>query len=288
MEQSIISISTGGGKLNVNYWHGGAGTDMVLLQGGMADAELHWSSIWEYLSNDHRVFAPDLPGFGKSAPLEKMDWRTLSDWLKTFLDTVGVKNTTLVGNSFGGTLARAFAGYHPSYVSHLVFLAGGEYIRIGPLQRLFLVSPIGKSYIDKQKSLGISEEFLTKAMPNFDLLDRKQRDGWLAGSGIIHSVVRDCVLGPVPSDASNLPTLIVWGGKDRHSPLKHAYSLKTEMASSELIVLERAGHLPQLDQPREVIEIINRHISGLRKSAGDKGNDNGFVGNDRRDDHRCP
>jgi pimeloyl-ACP methyl ester carboxylesterase len=131
MERSVASISTGGSKLNVNYWHGGTGTDVVLLQGGMANAELHWSPIWECLSNSHRVFAPDLPGFGKSTPFEKMNWQTLSDWLKTFLDTVEVKNATLVGNSFGGTLARAFAGYYPSYVSHLVLLAGGGYIRVG-------------------------------------------------------------------------------------------------------------------------------------------------------------
>jgi pimeloyl-ACP methyl ester carboxylesterase len=113
----------------------------------------------------------------------------------------------------------------------------------------------------------MGEESLAKAMPSFDLLDKKQREGWLAGSGIIYSIVRDCILGPVPSDASNLPTLIVWGSKDRHSPLKRAHSLKTELASSELIVLEKSGHLPQLDQPIEVVEIINRHISGLRNPA---------------------
>ena len=260
MEQSELSILLHGQKHSINYWHAGSGTTIILLQGGMANAELHWNLVWEHLSGNHQVVAPDLPGFGNSTPLKNMNWQALSEWLKAFLDTLGVKNAVLIGNSFGGTFARAFSGYYPAYVSHLVLVDGGGYIRLGLLQRMFLASSIGKFFIDKQKKTGISKKSLGKMMPNIHLLDKQQQDRWLTGSGTIYEIGRDCILGPTPLDVNNLPTLIVWGKKDMHSPLKRAYSLKAELSSARLIVLDKSGHLPQLDQPDDLVKIINDFI----------------------------
>jgi abhydrolase domain-containing protein 6 len=261
MEQSELSILLYGQKHNINYWHGGSGTAIILLQGGMANAELHWNLIWEHLSSKHRVVAPDLPGFGKSTPFKNMNWQTLSEWLKAFLDTLEVKNAVIIGNSFGGTFARAFAGYYPTYVSHLILLDGGGYIRLGFLQRIFLASPIGKFFIDKQQKAGISKESLEKMMPNIHLLDKQQQDKWLVGSGIIYQIGRDCILGSTPLDVNSLPTLIIWGNKDMHSPLKRAQSLKGELSSAKLVVLNESGHLPQLDQPDDLVKILNEFIA---------------------------
>ena len=267
MDEFVTTIFTDRDKLKVNFWRGGSGTDIVLLQGGMADASMHWSPVWEDLSVNHRVLAPDLPGFGKSTPLPDANWRTLSNWLKAFLESVGVRCTAVVGNSFGGTLARAFAAYYPSSVSHLAFLDGGGYIRIGFLQRTFLASPLGSWHLSKQKRLGITEESLGQMMPNYRRLDAQQRLKWQQGGGVIYSIVRGCILGPTPTDASDLPTLIVWGKKDLHSPVERAQILKEELVSSELVVLEHAGHLPQIDQPKEVVGLINTLIASRSKPA---------------------
>ncbi len=51
------------------YWIGGSGMPLVLIHGGLGDARQHWQSTFQALSPYFKIVAPELPGFGVSAPL---------------------------------------------------------------------------------------------------------------------------------------------------------------------------------------------------------------------------
>ena len=47
-----------------------------------------------------------------------------------------------------------------------------------------------------------------------------------------------------------VPTLIIWGDRDRMTPLRDAYLMKKEISNSKLIILEGFSHVPHLENPK--------------------------------------
>ena len=98
----------------------GHGPAVLLLHAGIADHRM-WDEVADLLVATHTVIRPDLRGFGASAV---PDWpfRHVDD-VRDVLDAAGVTTATVAGNSFGGRVALALAGAHPSRVGRLVVLA---------------------------------------------------------------------------------------------------------------------------------------------------------------------
>lgn len=101
------------------YTAGNAGTPVIFLHGGGIDsASLSWEEIIPPFSEGFQVFAPDLPGFGKS---EKPDV-TYSpdfyvDFLQKFIDQQGLQTVHLVGLSLGGGIAIRYSLLHPDPIA---------------------------------------------------------------------------------------------------------------------------------------------------------------------------
>lgn len=121
MQSEVLRV---GGR-QVRCWRGGEGPPLVLLHGDRGDASRHWSAVWERLGERYEIIAPDLPGFGESAPLPLSNFRGLVGWLDTLLDVLGQGAVRLVGVDFGATLARAYAASHPLRCDGLVLINGG-------------------------------------------------------------------------------------------------------------------------------------------------------------------
>ena len=58
----------------------------------------------------------------------------------------------------------------------------------------------------------------------------------------------------------NAETLILWGEKDKDTPLKDAYKIKKEIKNSELIIFKNASHFSYLEYPTITLNIINEFI----------------------------
>src|SRR5207244_11319968 len=76
------------------------------------------------LARDHRVLAPDLPGFGESAkPIRSYDAGYLAEWVRAFMDELGIERADLVGNSMGGRVAIEAGLVAPDRIGRIVLLA---------------------------------------------------------------------------------------------------------------------------------------------------------------------
>src|SRR5512139_1544052 len=127
------------------YWIGGSGQPLVLIHGGLGDAQQHWAPAFEALSQRFLVLAPDLPGFGVSAPLPMPSYQNYLNWLQLLLDMLNIGGPlSMMGNSFGAALSRLFAAENTGYVSRLVLINGGGVIEpsgcLRPLIRLPVLS----------------------------------------------------------------------------------------------------------------------------------------------------
>jgi pimeloyl-ACP methyl ester carboxylesterase len=105
------------------YLDAGEGPVAVLLHGlGATNASMLPTLV--DLARDHRVIAPDLPGFGDSGkPAVEYDPSFFARWLEAFLDAVGVARAILVGNSMGGRIAIEASLVAPERVERLVLFA---------------------------------------------------------------------------------------------------------------------------------------------------------------------
>lgn len=123
MTESIKNMKLDLDGLNVNCFTAGeSGPPIILLHGGGVDsAIISWGEVIGYLAKDFRVFAPDLPGYGDSdKPDAEYSIPFYVDFLEHLMNTLDLKQTSLVGLSLGGGISIGFTLQHPSRVDKLV------------------------------------------------------------------------------------------------------------------------------------------------------------------------
>lgn len=121
-----IARSVRTGEVTTNYHDLGEGPPVLLLHGSGpgVSAWANWRLPMPYLTEHHRVLAPDLAGFGYSEIPDGWQFSTQT-WLRQtvdFLDALGIEKTSVVGNSFGGSMALALAIHHPERVDRIVLM----------------------------------------------------------------------------------------------------------------------------------------------------------------------
>lgn len=85
---------------------------------------------------DQPVFAPDLPGYGRSpGPKQALDMEALADWTGRLMDALEIKRAHVFGHSMGCQVAFALARRHPERVGALVLVGPTSGTRVVPLWR---------------------------------------------------------------------------------------------------------------------------------------------------------
>lgn len=98
-----------------------AGRPPVVLVHGQVVSSRYMVPLAERLAPDFRVYAPDLPGFGRSAkPARVLDIPLLADTLAAWMDAVGLERAALIGNSLGCQVLVEFGVRHGERAAGLV------------------------------------------------------------------------------------------------------------------------------------------------------------------------
>ena len=235
------------------YCSGRRGTPIILIHGLGSSSEI-WAALMQLLKKECLVYAPDLPGFGRTplAP-EGTKIQTHVLYLKRFLDVLGYPRVTLVGNSLGGWIATRFAVEYPERVERLYLLNSAG------LRRQNMHSPYVEDRVEAMNSI---KQMLGYPLPVpgfvLDALIRNAQSP--AYAGFIRDYDPREELDTVLADVV-APTTIIWGEDDNLLPLICAYDFHHGISNSELVLLPRAGHMPQLQNPVKVARIILQHIS---------------------------
>ncbi len=242
-----------GGVAMHYYCAGRRGTPIVLIHGLGGSAE-NWAPLVPLLSKEYLVYAPDLPGFGKTplAP-EGTNIGTHVLYLERFLDALGYPRVTLVGNSLGGWIATRFAVEYPERVEKLYLLNSAG------LRRENMHSPYAVDRVSAQHTLEYILGF-SWPIPRF-VLDAVVRNSQTpAYAGFIRSYDPREELDAVLADV-RVPTTIIWGEDDRLLPVTCARDLHSGIANSKLVLLPHVGHMPQMQAPVKVARIILENVT---------------------------
>ncbi|MFS0674473.1 alpha/beta fold hydrolase [Ornithinibacillus sp. 179-J 7C1 HS] len=103
------------------------GEDIVVLVHGNMTSSVHWDLVIENLSEQYKVYAVDLRGFGESSYHNQITAiKDFSHDVKQWVDIIGIKDFALVGWSLGGTVCMQFCVDHPGLCNRLFLLASGS------------------------------------------------------------------------------------------------------------------------------------------------------------------
>lgn len=241
---------------------------ILLLHG--TSASLHtWEGWVKELARQRRVISLDLPGFGLTGPFPDGDYRVehYTHFLLALLDHLRVNRVVLVGNSFGGQLAWRFALAHPERSARLVLVDAAGYPRnaesvpigfrlagipaLAPLMgrllpRSMIESSVRNVYGDPDKvDDGLVERYYQLTLRAGNRQALRQRFAQ-APSGELHERIGEL----------ELPTLIIWGGRDRLIPVSNAERFAADIEGSQLVLFEALGHVPQEEEPQRTVAVL--------------------------------
>jgi pimeloyl-ACP methyl ester carboxylesterase len=227
---------------DVHYYTAGHGEPVVVVHGGGGDARTWRDNIIE-LSGKYTVYAPDLPGYGGSQPLEGNYYiPELSRFLGSFATNLGLERFNLVGHSMGGGIALDYALKSPHKIKKLVLVSslclGRE---IAFWVRLFSIPAflrsLGMLTISVMKGIKWLAERLNPAEFIMPLSPAAVTVGGNISTFKQQAVVLEDRLAEVA-----VPTLLVWGARDPIVPVRHAYRAAKVIPDCRVKVFRNRGH----------------------------------------------
>lgn len=255
MEESILID-----YINVCYRVEGEGDPLVLLHGMAFTGEV-WGRTIKEASRFFTVYAPDMPGFGCSdKPAVQYGLPFYVDFVKKFLDALKIGKCAIAGMSMGGEVAAVFAAKYPERVSRLVIVDAKGF---SPLMKGLRTLPVLGSplYLFMFNSRDILRRFVEsmlydKRMLKEELVEREWariKDPSYRGSLSRNAKYLSTVDPGLPDVLRSVKarTLIIWGKEDALLPLEDAYKFNECIARSNVVVLERCGHVPVIEKNEE-------------------------------------
>ncbi|MGB3403081.1 MAG: alpha/beta fold hydrolase [Microcoleaceae cyanobacterium] len=271
---------------------GDSGPAVILIHGFGASWG-HWRKNIPALSQQCRVFAIDLLGFGGSAkPLPSADisytFETWADQIADFCREVVGTSAYLVGNSIGCIVAMQTAVSHPDIVIEVALLNCSlrllherkrpwyRGIGVSGVQRLLGVkwfSQLMFNQIAKPKALRniLSQAYKRPETISDELIDMLLKPARDPGAVDVFVAFTQYSQGPLPEDLLPIlpcPAIMLWGTADPWEPIKLGQAYGEYPAVKEFIPLEGVGHCPQDEAPELVNPILLKWIlSGKKESV---------------------
>jgi len=247
--------------LDVHYYTAGQGEPLVVIHGGGGDARTWWDNITE-LSKNYTVYAPDLPGYGGSQPLDGTYFiPELSEFLEKFAAKLGLEEFYLVGHSLGGGIALDYALRSSNRIKKLVLVSslclGREiafWVRL--LSIPALVSSIGALSLAVLKG---TKWFIMRMLNPAQIIMPLSPASVYVGGSITTFKQQKLVLENRLSEI-RVPTLLVWGAKDPIVPVRHAYAAAKVIPDCQVKVFESRGHNVHRDELKQFSSTINEFL----------------------------
>lgn len=246
------------GPVDLTYTAYGTGRPLLLLHGGAGPQSV--TGFAERLAADgFRVLVPIHPGFeGTPRPEPLTTISGLARLYAAFLTELDLTGVTVAGNSIGGWITAELALLGSPRVAGVVLVdAVGLDLPEAPVADFF--------------SLTMDEVAdLSYANPDAFRIDPAklppERQAAMAGNrGALQTyggtaMTDPTLLGRLPAAAA--PALVVWGAADRIVPPEHGKAYSDALPDAKLVVIEDAGHLPQLETPGKLQDLITEFVKG--------------------------
>src|SRR3954470_17298257 len=261
--------------MGLDCHRGGSGQPLVLVH-GIGHTWRGWKPMLPLLEQGFEVLAPDLPGFGHSAPLPEATAPTaeaLADAVEREMDAAGFESAHLAGNSLGGWIvlelarrgrARTVTAISPAALALPREMAWGRAVLLGmrwaarnvPAPEPLMRNPVGRTLF-AGPALGKP----WRADPA-DMAEQAEMFGH--APGFIATLEASFDRQPLGLTQLQIPVLVLWGTKDLILMPRQGRRFERLIPGAELRYLKGLGHTPMSDDPEGLVKAIEE--LALRRS----------------------
>jgi 2-hydroxymuconate-semialdehyde hydrolase len=255
------------GAFNTNVHDIGQGKPLMFIHGSGpgVTAWANWRLVMPELSKTRRVIAPDMVGFGYTDRPEGITYN-MDTWVQQaldVLDALGIEQTDLVGNSFGGALALALTIRAPHRVRRLVLMGSvgvpfditpgleavwGYEPSIEGMRKLLDLFAFDRSLVnDELAQLRYAASIRPGFQESFATMFPAPRQRWVRAMESRESDIR-----ALPHE-----TLILHGRDDLVIPLSTSLTLSQWIVKSQLHVFGQCGHWTQIEHSARFIRLVS-------------------------------
>jgi len=238
------------------------GKPVVLVHGLGGRAE-DWRNLAPTLAHaGYRIYMPDLPGFGRSEWPASFSYsvRDQARIVIGFMDAMHLDQVDLGGWSMGGWIVQLIAAESPNRVSRLMlFDSAGLHFEPAWDTRLF--TPSNADQVAQLNALLMPNPPRVPGFVANDIMRVTGEQGW-----VVQRAMASMLTGQDTTDALlpalNMPVLIVWGDKDRITPLDQGQAMAKLIPHAELDVIPGCGHLAPVQCANQIapkmLEFVSR------------------------------
>lgn len=266
-------VDVGGVRAHVRDEGDPDGVPIVLIHGSLGS--LHaWEGWARELGRHARVISVDLPGHGLTGPWTRDEYtiEAYADFIEVLIDNLHLDKVVVAGHSMGGAVAWAFAATRPDRVARLILVDSSGYPAQEELPlttRLGRVWPLGDMAIyfkpesAVRRSLG--DAYADPEMATPERVRRYAELQRFPGNreATLHRVRTQEPLDPAPLKRMDVPTLIVWGAKDRWVPVGNAFRFQNDIKGAKLEIFENLGHNPMEEDPAATAAAVAAFIADV-------------------------
>lgn len=253
---------------DVHYVDEGSGEPIVMIH-GFASSLHTWNRVADELKREYRVIRLDLPPFGVTGPLrsstgdiETMNLPTYRRFIDTFIQALGIERATFIGNSLGGLISWDYAVRHRKAVERLILIDSAGF----PMKLPIYIGLFNSALVRVSSPWWLPEAIIKSAVRNvygdprkIDAMTLRRYVEFFHGEGTraaIGKMVPTLDFTEVDTHVLktlDVPTLVLWGAKDRWIPPAHAEEFANRIPGAQSVMYAGLGHIPMEEAPERVM-----------------------------------
>lgn len=273
--------------LYINYKATGSGDDIIILLHGVGGSLDTWNDIEPFLSDRHRIYALDLPGFGLSAHPNGFGYtvREQAESISAFIQFIHNENPgsriTVMGHSFGGSIGLVTAvmllDQKQPVVDSLVLIDSPgfpENVHLSLYLNFLRLPLVNRLILHVVPATVLARTALQGGMYRKDLISTErvcQYAQFINAPGGHDSLIKTIRQLRKPEVAAlsaripeiQMPALILWGTHDSLLSPDQAELLHRALPGARPVVFLEAGHLLHEELPEATAKLVQDFLGSL-------------------------
>jgi len=250
-----ITIPTSFGDVPLSADDRGTGRAVVILHGGAGPASVAGFADLLAKATGTRVIVPTHPGFGGTArPDALATIRGLAEVYAGMLDSLDLRDATVIGNSMGGWIAAELALRHPARLGRIAIVDGvGIEVDGHPVAGSLAPAQLAEySWYDPSKAPSLDPAALPPAAREIFAGNRATLA--LYGGTMTDPTLRERLA------AVDVPALVLWGEADRIADADYGRAFAAAIPGARFELLPRTGHVPQMETPGVLLDALRSFV----------------------------
>jgi len=254
-------------------------TPVIVANGGPGLSHVYMlqNDVWTRLGQHRQIVFYDQRGTGKSKRVSAdaavgMDAQVAD--MEAVRAKFGFTKFDLVGDSYGGLLAMAYAAAHPEHVAKLILSDSAAPAWKDIVQVLPDVFPdVLEQIAASEKNAAAGDDAADRGIRNhFRMLfySEENRDAYLAGAKDLGATPK---VGAAVQKATraldltaelpkfNFPTMVITGRYDMNVAPLTAWNIYKAIPGAKFVVFEKSGHLPSYEEPDKYVKVVDAFLS---------------------------